>query len=423
MIYLNKKIATAFAAGALLLNTVAPVFAGTTIILSENGDGSDNDATVKLGQSTTVVQSNNADVYNNVDAEAETGDNEANENTGGDVDIETGDASVDVNVENTLNSNSAEVDCCPSGDIDVLINGNGSDTDNTVDLKLGTETELYQNNYAEVKNIVDAEAETGDNEAEENTGGSVSIKTGNASTTVGLSTTANANSAKIGGDGQGGSLSAIISENGDESDNDIDLVLGSLVLLAQSNVADVFNKVDAEAETGDNEAEENTGGEVEIETGDAEVDVTVDNMVNFNWADLECGCLLDDLFVKIWGNGSDTDNTIDAELGQETLAFQGNCAEDNQLPGDVSSYGGEGECELDNFVDAEAETGDNEAEENTEGDGHDPSVSTGEADVEVDLENSGNVNVLGDGFELPFDEVDFGFNWAFFAAWFSWLAS
>jgi len=116
MIYLNKKIATAFAAGALLLNTVAPVFAGTTIILSENGDGSDNDATVKLGQSTTVVQSNNADVYNNVDAEAETGDNEANENTGGDVDIETGDASVDVNVENTLNSNSAEVDCCPSGD-------------------------------------------------------------------------------------------------------------------------------------------------------------------------------------------------------------------------------------------------------------------------------------------------------------------
>ena len=334
MIYLNKKIATAFAAGALLLNTVAPVFAGTTIILSENGDGSDNDATVKLGQSTTVVQSNNADVYNNVDAEAETGDNEANENTGGDVDIETGDASVDVNVENTLNSNSAEVDCCPSGDIDVLINGNGSDTDNTVDLKLGTETELYQNNYAEVKNIVDAEAETGDNEAEEN-----------------------------------------------------------------------------------------TGGEVEIETGDAEVDVTVDNMVNFNWADLECGCLLDDLFVKIWGNGSDTDNTIDAELGQETLAFQGNCAEDNQLPGDVSSYGGEGECELDNFVDAEAETGDNEAEENTEGDGHDPSVSTGEADVEVDLENSGNVNVLGDGFELPFDEVDFGFNWAFFAAWFSWLAS
>jgi len=295
MIYLNKKIATAFAAGALLLNTVAPVFAGTTIILSENGDGSDNDATVILGQSTTVVQSNNADVYNNVDAKAETGDNEASENTGGDVDIETGDATVNVNVENTLNSNSAEVDCCPSGDIDVLINGNGSDTDNTVDLKLGTETELYQNNYAKVKNIVDAEAETGDNEAEENTGGSVSIKTGNASTTVGLSTTANANSARIGGGGQGGSLSAIISENGDESDNDIVLSLGSLVLLAQSNVADVFNHVDAEAETGDNKAKENTGGEVEIETGDAEVDVTVDNMVNFNWADLECGCLCKDL--------------------------------------------------------------------------------------------------------------------------------
>src|SRR3989344_6106393 len=419
MTNLQKKIATITATAALLVNTALPVLAGTTIEISGNGTYSDNDATVSLGQSTTVVQSNFSDVYNRVDADADTGDNDANDNTGGEVSVETGDASVDVRVSNALNSNTAEVDCCPSGDVDVLISGNGSNSDNTVGLKMGSSTELYQENVADVTNKVYADADTGGNDAEDNTGGSVSVETGNASVKVDLATTANSNSAKVGGEGEGGSLSAWITGNGTYSDNDIDLELGSLVLLAQSNFADVYNKVDADADTGDNDADDNTGGDVSVETGDAEVDVEVDNLVNFNWADLECGCLLDDLWVKIGGNGSDSDNTIGAELGQETLAFQGNCAEDG--PEGLTDNHKE-DCELENKLELDADSGKNDAEDNTGEPDGDPGIVTGDADASADIENSGNVNVLGDAsFDLPeFDfDFDFGLNWLLIWGWLS----
>src|SRR3990167_2963478 len=386
MTNLQKKIATITATAALLVNTALPVLAGTTIEISGNGTYSDNDATVSLGQSTTVVQSNFSDVYNRVDADADTGDNDANDNTGGEVSVETGDASVDVRVSNALNSN-------------------------TAGLKMGSSTELYQENVADVTNKVYADADTGGNDAEDNTGGSVSVETGNASVKVDLATTANSNSAKVGGEGEGGSLSAWITGNGTYSDNDIDLELGSLVLLAQSNFADVYNKVDADADTGDNDADDNTGGDVSVETGDAEVDVEVDNLVNFNWADLECGCLLDDLWVKIGGNGSDSDNTIGAELGQETLAFQGNCAEDG--PEGLTDNHKE-DCELENKLELDADSGKNDAEDNTGEPDGDPGIVTGDADASADIENSGNVNVLGDAsFDLPeFDfDFDFGLNW------------
>jgi len=416
---LKKKIAVVFASGALLLNTVLPVFAQQTYEISGNGTNSDNEITSTITTTTTVVQENVADVYNDVDVDADTGGNDANDNTGGDVEIDTGDADVDVAVGNTLNSNSAEVGCCPSGPIDVLISGNASDTDNDVNLGLKSGTEVFQSNYADVTNKVDADADTGDNDAEDNTGGSVKITTGDAEVDVEVFTTANANSAQVGDGGGLGSLSARILGNGTKSDNEIKIDLASQVLLAQENVADIFNGVWADADTGDNDAKDNTGGDVEIDTGDADVDVEVDNMVNFNWADLDCGCLLEDLLAKIAGNASDSTNKITLKLGQGQLAFQGNCAEEGGPEGLGDDH--KGDCELDNKVDADADTGDNDAEDNTGGvDGADPTIETGDAHAGADIDNSGNVNVLGDGpdLELPGDwGVDFGFNWAFFWAW------
>ena len=425
MTILQKKIATAIASAALLVNSALPVFA-TTIEISGNGSDSDSEVDVEMGQTTTVVQSNEADVTNVVNTKADTGGNKAKDNTNSDVEIETGNATVDVNVENTLNSNSADIDCCPSGDVDVLVSGNGSDSDNNVWLDLNTETDVFQTNEADVKNLVWADAKTGDNEAEDNTGGSVSIKTGIADVTVDLATTANANSATIGGGSPSGSLSARILGNGSDSENEIDLELASAVLLEQANEADILNKVDVDAETGDNEADDNTGGETDIETGNATVDVSVDNMVNFNWADVECGCLLDDILAKISGNGTDSENEIELELGAETLAFQLNCADEPYEANDKESEGRRGgDCELENFVDLEAESGDNEAEDNTGGvEGDDPSIDTGNAEANADIQNSGNVNMLGEA-ELPeLDfEVDFGFNWALFWAWVSGMSS
>lgn len=397
----KKVVASAIAAGSLLVNGFMPVFAQTTIVLSGNGTNSDNTANVSVTQSTVVTQSNNADVTNKVYADSKTGDNKAEDNTGGDVSVKTGDSDVTVDVKNTLNNNSANVDCCGATNTDVLISGNGSNSDNDVNLTLGGDknTLVTQNNNADVYNHVDVDSDTGDNDAEDNTGGDVSVETGDATVNVNVNTTANANSARVGGNGEAGSLSAKILGNGTYSDNEIDLDFGGSLWITQDNEADVDNKVDVDAETGDNDAEDNTGGEVSVNTGDADVTVDVENDVNFNWADADCGCLLNDVLAKIDGNGSDTDNDITANLGQTLGVIQDNSA------------GGEGE--LENTVYADAETGENDAEDNTGDPGADPSIETGDATTEVALDNSGNSNVYGQTPDWEFPGTGFDFHFSF----------
>lgn len=410
----QKSVTSAIAAGALLLNGLMPVLGATHLVISGNGSDSNNDVNVEVEHSTSVTQSNSADVYNDVNAKSNTGDNKAEDNTGGEVSIETGDADSDVSVTNTLNSNSADVDCCSNGDVTLEIKNNGSDSDNDIDYdtdsgsKDGANVYVAQSNYADVTNKVNADAKSGDNKAKDNTNGDVTIDTGDASAKVTLSTTANANSAKVGGGHEdGGSLSAVISGNGADSDNEIDLDLESAVWFLQGNSADVYNDVDAEAETGDNEAEDNTGGMVSIETGDAEVEVAVDNLVNFNWADGDCGCLLEDLLAKIADNGADSDNKIEADLEAQLGVEQANGCETS---GFELLLGGD--CELENKVDADADSGDNEVEESTDDSDEDPAIDTGDASTNVELDNSGNSNVYGatPEFEFPGVNVNFSFD-------------
>ena len=414
---LKNKIGVGLATGALLLNSLAPMaFASTTIEISGNGAGSDNWVTLNQTSSTQVQQNNTANVTNNVDADASTGGNDANYNTGGDVTVDTGKANATANVSNTLNSNSADVDCCTAGSTNVKIDGNGANSDNGVALNQKTQTVVSQDNYANVYNNVDADAKTGYNDANGNTGGDVTVNTGNATADVSVSTVANVNSAKVGsGAGANSSASFIISGNGAFSDNYIGATLAKRTVVTQDNYAHVNNNVDADAKTGKNDANYNTGGDVVIDTGDATANAGVDNSVNFNFADIDCGCTWD-VLAKISGNGAESDNhhswwwwdspdnIIEVTLASEQLIGQGNNAD------------------LNNDVDADAKTGKNDAELNTgEADG-DPSVMTGNATSDTSVSNSGNVNSVGDF--GPFDwpdfpsDVEFSFNFAAMLAFF-----
>ena len=293
MTKLQKKVATAIATGALLFNTALPAFADVTLEISGNGADTYNKAEVDVNQNRTVVQSNEANISNNVTATADTGDNDANRNTGGSVSVDTGNATTKVDVSNAANSNEAELECCEA-DVDVLISGNGDNSTNKVELDINDPrhhrghddeflgTGIFQENEAKIDNDVTAKADTGDNDANRNTGGDVSVTTGDAKTTVDILNQANANSAKISGDGEGGSLSARILGNGADSYNKIELDYNKSVVVDQSNSARVENDVYAKADTGDNDANRNTGGTVSIDTGDAETKVGVDNMINFN---------------------------------------------------------------------------------------------------------------------------------------------
>ena len=394
---LKKKLITTVATGAILLNTLTPLaFADTTIEISGNGSSSDNTANVTTESNTTVVQNNAASVSNNVDANATTGGNDANDNTGGDVVISTGDAKTSVDVSTAVNANHADVDQCNcDNDVDVLISGNGYKSDNDVKLETSNDVSVFQDNAAKISNYIDANAKTGNNDANRNTGGDVLVFTGDAQSNVDVKNKANANIAKVGGNGDGSDMDLRIIGNGSHSDNDIRLKAHQSVLLVQNNAAYIYNDILAKAKTGGNDANDNTGGDVIIDTGDAKAWVEVDNMVNFNAADVDCGCLTD-VLAKISGNGTNSDNDIKAKIEKNLSDFQDNASD------------------LYNDVYAKAKTGNNDAKRNT-GPVHntDPvEILTGDATSWTDVENSGNVNIFGpsagwwdfpEGLDLDFD--------------------
>lgn len=76
-----------------------------TVINSGNGAASQNDASVESTVSNTTVQTNSASIVNNLNLSANTGGNKANNNTGGNNFIQTGDAKIIANLINFANNN------------------------------------------------------------------------------------------------------------------------------------------------------------------------------------------------------------------------------------------------------------------------------------------------------------------------------
>src|SRR3989338_1762243 len=119
-------------------------------------------------------------------------------------------------VQKTGNLNEAVVDCCASaGNATVLISENGDSTDNKVKLENENKVEVSQENKSNIENRIYNDATTGWNDANRNTGGSVTITTGNAEASTGIFNGGNINSAIVsGGDGHVGGVSARILGNG-----------------------------------------------------------------------------------------------------------------------------------------------------------------------------------------------------------------
>jgi hypothetical protein len=393
------KIASVLASGAVVAQLLAaPVFAATTITVSGNGSDSNNKVNTDMTNTQTVVQNNNANINNNVSANASTGGNTANRNTGGNVAIDTGDASTKVKVENTVNKNVADLSCCLQQDTDILVSGNGDKSKNKVDVDETTTTSVFQDNYANIKNKVDADATSGKNDANRNTGGNVSVTTGDADTVVKVKNQANVNAVRIGSvDGaQAGSVSLTVKGNGSDSKNKIDFDLNKNLTTTQDNVLNLVNWVDADATTGKNDANRNTGGNVSVDTGDAATGVGIDNKANFNVVEEDCNDCLLSVDAAVKKNGDDSKNKIDVDLSNTTSMFQDNSCGASEMPM-MEIFGRlfkNGKCST--HVDGNASSGKNDANRNTGTTGHDdPSVTTGDAYSESVVKTNVNQNFAG----------------------------
>ena len=167
-----------------------------SVEITGNGEGSTNTTNLSVENQEYITSTNEANVANLVDANSNTGNNQANSNSA-DVIIETGDASIDIGINNNLNGNSTTTGFC-SNNVKVQVNGNGSDSNNNVNLSLSNLLISTQKNIFNVGNNVFADPNTGGNIANNNNG-RVRIKTGDASVVVTIKNSGNQNISVVGG--------------------------------------------------------------------------------------------------------------------------------------------------------------------------------------------------------------------------------
>ncbi|OGM25623.1 hypothetical protein A2962_03775 [Candidatus Woesebacteria bacterium RIFCSPLOWO2_01_FULL_39_61] len=150
-----------------------------TLAISGNGSGSEN--IVSLNQKSTVITSINqsANITNNIQGDANTGANLANNNTG-DVTIKTGGIKVAGSIVNDpINIASVSV-AGGNGDIEALIKRSGAESQNFIYASFINNNNVLLNQEANILNNVNWNLVTGDNSANDNTG-DVTIKTGDIS--------------------------------------------------------------------------------------------------------------------------------------------------------------------------------------------------------------------------------------------------
>lgn len=355
----------------------------TTIVGNlNNGAGSNNDATIDQTLNNTTNQTNNADVNNDLNLLANTGDNTASGNTGGDSYITTGDANVSGNVLSFLNNNIAgnvifgvvnifgdlvgdiilpesalsAFGCAVCGaDLSLINQNNGANSDNNLSGTQVSSDVIDQINTADINNNLILDAYTGQNSTSGNTGGDNYIKTGNADVVAQVLNIANTN--LIGGDwwlviinragqwigqilgappgaffagsqgtefavGDNGEITAINSGNGTNSTNNANIDQTVNNNISQNNNANIDNNIKLSANTGRNNANDNTGGDNYITTGDANIIASLVNYVNNN---IVGGRLLV-TFVNVFGNWMGDFITP----GQQKISTQGNLVSNGQ---------------------------------------------------------------------------------------------
>lgn len=150
---------------------------------------------------------------------------------------------------------------------DVEVIGNGTKSDNNVKVENTNTVDLKQTNNLTVTLNISSKASTGGNKASGNTGGSTSIKTGDATTETAVVVSGGDNKATVPSCGCEADNSVKVNGNGKKSDNKVELKNKKELKADQKSDVKVTGNIDSKAKTGKNKAKNNTSGDVEVETG------------------------------------------------------------------------------------------------------------------------------------------------------------
>lgn len=328
--------------GDVLLDFTANCISGcdssSSVTNQANGDDSYNEGEIESISNSNTFQNNDATIENELSLVSDSGWNSANKNTAGNTTLETGDASVNANILNFANNNISgnviygvvnifgdlvgdivmpdigHLDCC-GGPTYLANTNNGSGSQNSAVSNTVDTATINQFNTADIENNIIVDVNSGGNDVTGNTNGDNTIKTGDISLIAQTVNIANLNLiggnywlvlvneagqwlGKIIGQGddttiagsnnlafaldQNGDVSVSNTENGNNSTNIGTINRDSQTTITQSNDAKIVNNVNLTANTGNNSASKNTGGNSSITTGDATVVANIVNFVNNN---------------------------------------------------------------------------------------------------------------------------------------------
>ena len=278
---MNKKFPIVSIIGIVLFSFFPPPAMAEEVLVTGNGADSSNQATVSNNTQTTIDQSNDANIANAVNVEANTGSNSVSDNASGDASVTTGNVFVAIDLANTENTSTVTKDCCYQGNniTQAVILENGTGSQNNIGVSNTSQTTAVSEQSAQITNTVSGTAVTGNNQASGNTAGAVTIQTGDI--TVNEKIKNKVNHATV-------SFAALvvketvvnISGNGAFSENKITITNNHDTSVAIDNKAYVFNKSVWDLVTGGNKADDNTDSNVSILTGDIIYNSEITNAVN-----------------------------------------------------------------------------------------------------------------------------------------------
>lgn len=426
----------------------------SSVTNSGNGAGSNSGGSPTSNNSSAIQIDNGANVNNDADFSAVSGDNNSSFNVG-DTSIETGDSNVTGTVINSINETGIGVveynitedqtgdvillipdglfgcsTCGPAGNLSAsnVENGNDSTNDAVVNTNNTSITDI--NNDADIVNSMDFVANTGDNKTSYNVGDS-SITTGDANVAANLLNFVNSTVSggvafvvnvfgNLVGDiifpdnipGLGGSsLTAANTGNGAGSTNNAGITSNSDSSSNINNTADIDTFLNIDANTGGNNINYNTGGDNSIETGDVFINAEILNVANLNLVGGD-----EPLWLLLVNNmGAWTGHIVGALTGQnysgsEGLVFtvgddgeimaanNGNGANSTNTAAlaqnNTNSLNIDNNAKITNNINIDANTGDNSASFNTSGDS---TIKTGDVNVAASIINFVNSNIIGRG--------------------------
>ncbi|MBI1863857.1 hypothetical protein HYS03_01475 [Candidatus Woesebacteria bacterium] len=258
------------------------------IVITANGDSSNNQITVNSTSETNVTQTNaNTSVSNNVNTQANTGSNSASQNQGN-TQISTGDIVSKTDVQNSLNTSEIKpTDCCKTGETKVEITNNSANSQNTVDQKTINTTTVSVTQSVNITTNITGIANTGNNVSNQNEG-SVKITTGDikvsenlqngpvASTQISLSSNQTKTEIKI-------------ASNSNNSQNKIINSNTNNTKIIDTKNANILNNSIWILNTGGNTGNKNNG-DVKITTGDIDALFNIKNY-QINSSAVKEGCL------------------------------------------------------------------------------------------------------------------------------------